>query len=215
MEQIVIWGTGAHAVAIVDAIKEKCEPQVWALICENGAAREEWSRSGLRIIVKEDLPEARDFGVRRLIVAISDNSARASCARWVNDQGFSLLAVVHPRAVISPSAEIGKGSFVEAGAVINPGARIGEAVFVGSGASIDHDCQIEDAASIAAGVILGGVVTVGKRSRLDHGTCVRDGVTIGHDAVITMGSAVVSNIGDGVTAAGVPARPIEQGMAHE
>ena len=68
----------------------------------------------------------RRGGFDGVIVAIGDNRARLEVAGWLKAQGFALLSVVHPAAVVAPSATLGAGVLVMPGAVVNAEARIGD-----------------------------------------------------------------------------------------
>jgi sugar O-acyltransferase (sialic acid O-acetyltransferase NeuD family) len=142
-----------------------------------------------------------------LVVAIGDNHIRLDRQRRLTDAGASLVTVVHPRAWASDGAAIGAGSVLSAGAVVNIGATIGIASIVNTGATVDHDCVIGEGVHIAPGAHLSGAVRVGPLSWIGVGASVRQGVVIGAGVMIGAGAVVVSNIPDGVTAVGCPARP--------
>ena len=57
--------------------------------------------------------------------------------------GSRILCTCHyPTAVISPSAEIGNGTFVMARAVANTNTVIEHGVLINSGAVVDHDSYV-------------------------------------------------------------------------
>jgi acetyltransferase-like isoleucine patch superfamily enzyme len=55
---------------------------------------------------------------------------------------------------------------------------------------------------------LAGDVRVGDRSWIGIGASVRQGVRIGDGVIVGAGAAVVSDVPDGLTVVGVPARPM-------
>ena len=65
---------------------------------------------------------------------------------------------IHPTAVVSKYAKIGKGTQVLATAVINAAATIGNHCIVNTGAIVEHDCVLEDYVHIAPNATLGGGV---------------------------------------------------------
>jgi UDP-perosamine 4-acetyltransferase len=58
-------------------------------------------------------------------------------------------------------------------------------------------------------VRLAGGVSVGARALVGVGASAIPGVAIGADAVVAAGAVVVSDVGDGVKVAGIPARRID------
>ena len=144
------------------------------------------------------------------IVAIGENSIRLSKSILLINKGAALVNLVHPSAVISSYSQVGIGSVVMANAVINPFAQLGIACIVNTSSTIDHDCVIGDGVHISPGVNIAGAVTVGHRSWLGIGSSFKQGITIGQGTCIGAGAAVISNIGDNVTAVGLPAKEFKR-----
>jgi sugar O-acyltransferase (sialic acid O-acetyltransferase NeuD family) len=143
-----------------------------------------------------------------VIVGIGDNRIRFEKHAVLTAANAPLVTLVHPAAVVSNFAQIGIGSVICAGAVVNVDATLGAAVIVNTGATVDHDCRLADGVHIAPGAHLSGDVHVRASSWIGVGACVKQGVRIGSDVMVGAGSVVVSNIPDGVTVVGNPARPI-------
>ncbi len=141
-----------------------------------------------------------------IIVAIGDNRTRLSLCNEIEAKGMRLAIVIHPSAVISPTASISRGSVVCAGAIVSARTNLGRGCIVNTGATVDHDCFIEDGVHISPGANLAGSVSVGECAWIGIGSALRDGVVVGRDVMVGAGSAVVSDISDGETVVGVPAR---------
>ena len=120
--------------------------------------------------------------------------------------GVPQPALVHPRAVASPSAEIGAGSVVFAGDVLGSGVRIGVNAVLYSGVVVEHECVIGDHAYLSPGVVLSGQVTVEAGAFLGAGAVVLPGLRIGAGAVVAAGAVVTADVPAGQTVMGVPAR---------
>ena len=80
-------------------------------------------------------------------------------------------------------------------------------MIVNTRAAIDHDCTIGAYSHVCPGTALAGSVTVGKHSWLGIGCQVRQGASIGSNVTVGAGATVVSDIQDGLTVVGTPARP--------
>ena len=72
-----------------------------------------------------------------------------------------------------------------------------------------HDDIIGDYATLCAGVVLGGGVHVGARAYLGMNASVRQDLMVGRDSTLGMGSALVRDLPELQTWAGVPAGPLK------
>ena len=77
-----------------------------------------------------------------------------------------------------------------------------------TGATIDHECDIGECAHVAPGAALAGEVVVGEGALIGIGASVTPGRTIGAWAVVGAGAAVIRDVPDATTVAGVPARVV-------
>ena len=104
---------------------------------------------------------------------------------------------------------------------IHPAAQIGHRLFVdhGAGVVIGETSVIGDDCTFYHGVTLGGqgtVVdgrrhpTIGNRVVIGAGAIVLGPISIGDDARIGAGAVVISDVPEGRTAVGVPARLVEK-----
>jgi len=143
-----------------------------------------------------------------VVVAIGEASLRMRIQAEAVASGYEAAVIIHPSAVVSPSAKMGRGSVGLAGSVVQAGALIGEGVIVNNHASVDHGCVVGAFSHIAPGAVLGGDVRVGERTLIGTGASVRNGVSIGDDIIVGTGAAVVSNLHAGGVYVGVPARPL-------
>jgi len=143
-----------------------------------------------------------------VIVAIGKATTRLRLLSAFEAAGFIPATVIHPAATVSASATIGPGSVLLGGAVVNASASLGRGCIINTGASVDHDCMVGEGVHICPGAALAGDVTVGARSWISIGSSVIQGVNIADDVTVGAGGAVINDIGAGVTAVGVPARPL-------
>ena len=93
-------------------------------------------------------------------VAMGDPALRMQWLRNLETAGFELAVLIHPRAYVSPSATLGKGTIVEPMAVVNTEAVVEPGGLLCAGCIVNHNavvkcgCQIDCNAVVAAGAIV-------------------------------------------------------------
>lgn len=200
----MIYGAGGHGKVVLDALE--CAGRQVAGFVDDDPDRAGGEYCGHSVLAAPGEWEAgRSVG---FVVAIGDAGDRMRASDRVEQFGYELVTVVHPKAVVASDVSIGPGSMVLAGAAVNPGVRVGRGVIINTGAVVDHDCAIADFAHVAPGARLAGNVRVGERSLIGIGATVVPGISIAADAFVAAGAVVVSDVGEGVTVAGVPAKPL-------
>ncbi|MBE0623837.1 MAG: acetyltransferase [Burkholderiales bacterium] len=202
MKSLAVLGASGHGKVVADAALAGAWGEIrfyddaWPTLKHIGP----WSVVGA---TKELLQDCGSLD--GAIVAIGDNKTRLAKMRQIG-LGVPLVSIIHPAAVVSRYASIGKGSVVFAGAVVNAFASLGMGCIVNTGATIDHDCNLGDGVHVGPGANLGGQVVVGAATWIGIGASVRHGVSLGDHVVVGAGAAVVGDIVAGQIVVGVPAR---------
>ena len=88
------------------------------------------------------------------VAAFGNNKLRVQWVDRLLQAGFVVPTIIHPSAVVSPSAVIGAGSFVMQRAVVNTHTVLGKGCLVNCGAIIDHDTVVGDGAHISLGSVV-------------------------------------------------------------
>lgn len=203
MRSLAILGAGGHAKVVADAAHCSGWQNIrffddrWPQITRLGT----WEVIG---DIHSFLTQAAEFDAA--FVAIGNNFVRMEKIDYLSKQKIPLATLIHPSAIISPSAQIGEGSVVFARAVLNPDCTVNPGCIINTGAIIEHDCLIGRGVHISPGVNLAGNVQVGDLSWVGIGTSVRQCIKIGKQVMIGAGSAVVNDLPDHCTAFGVPAK---------
>ncbi len=120
--------------------------------------------------------------------------------------GRGARTVVHPSAVVSPTARIGTGVFIGPGAIVNARAMVMDHAIVNTGAIVEHECVVGFNTHIAPGAVLAGRVRIGAHTLVGVGARVLPNLSVGDQCTIGSGSVVVRSAMDGVTVVGVPGR---------
>lgn len=207
----VILGGGGHAKVVIEALRAegRLEP---AAIVDADPVRKGRQIYGVPIVGEDsELPALLASGVTFAVAGVGgvgDNAPRRRLMENAAQAGFSLAGVIHPSALVSPSARLGASVQVLTAAVIGPDAVLADGVVVNTRAVVEHDCQVGEYAHIATGAVLAGGVRVSAMAHIGAGATVRQKISIGPGAVVGAGAVVVRDVEAGQVVVGVPARPL-------
>lgn len=143
-------------------------------------------------------------------VAIGNNVIREKIQEKLLSEGFSIVSLRHPNAIIGTGVEIGIGTVVMAGVIINSSSKIGKGCIINTSSSLDHDNVIEDYVHISPGTKFAGTVRVGKGSWMGIGSIVSNNVNICSGCKLGAGAVVVKDITEPGTYVGVPVRRLDR-----
>jgi pyridoxal phosphate-dependent aminotransferase EpsN len=200
-KRVYLIGCGGHAKVVAATLLDAGYDV--AAVFDDDSARWRTTLSGIPIVGPIDAVKQHE----RLpaVIAIGSNRIRKGIAERLD---LEWLTVVHPKASVDASVELGQGTVVFAGAVIQPDTRVGDHAIVNTAASVDHDCLVGDFVHLAPGVHLAGGVSVGDGAFLGIGSTAVPGAEIGAWATVGAGASVLENVPREVVVVGVPARPV-------
>lgn len=126
--------------------------------------------SVLPIVGRMDHLKKYQASFTHAIIGIGNNGVREKLHADLQAEGLALATLVHPRAWVSSSARLGKGSVVFAGVVIGANVQTGEGTIINCNSTVDHDGVIEDFAHLGVGVQLAGGCHIGKSAFVQAGS---------------------------------------------
>lgn len=100
----------------------------------------------------------RESGV---FVAIGENRKRQHVYERLKHRGISFPRIIHPRAWVEPSAQLGPGNLVLAGVYIGTQTKIGACNLIFPGVCFSHHNRIGDFNFFAPNVAVGGYARMG------------------------------------------------------
>ena len=106
------------------------------------------------------------------VAALGDNGMRLYWTEKLMEAGYKVPAIIHPSAVVSPSAQIGSGSFIMQRAVVNTHTVIEHGVLVNSGAVVDHDSHVAKGAHIGLGSVVKANCNIDVKRKVEAGEVV-------------------------------------------
>ena len=202
--RLLILGAGGHARAVAD-IATECGWQVAGFTDRAGApARPD--------VLGDDAQGVALFRAGKVdgaVVGVGNTALarRAELFELLKSAGATIPPLVHPRAMVSRTAKIGDGAVVSAGCAIGPAVEIGANAVLYSHVVAEHDCRIAEHCYLSPGVMLSGSVTIETGAFLGAGAVVLPGLTVGKGAMVGAGAVVTTDVREGLTVIGVPARP--------
>ncbi|MGC4130434.1 MAG: acetyltransferase [Bergeyella sp.] len=150
--------------------------------------------------VSDEMP----LETKEIFISIGNNQTRKKIAQTLCENQF--LNLIHPKSIISKSANLGAGTVVMAGATINAETKIGKHCIINTNSSIDHDCVIEDFVHISPNVALAGNVKIGEGTHIGIGACVIQGIKIGKWATVGAGAVIIKDVPDYAVVVGNPGK---------
>lgn len=203
-DPIHLIGSGGHALVVLDSLMALGVAPELVTVHDQNPDRIGKVEGGQII---EGL-DASLLSMQKVHVCIGDNFVRARVAAMLVDAGCILHSVVDPRAIVSPSAAIGAGSFIAPGAIVGAAATLARCTIVNHGAIVDHECALADFVHIAPGATLAGAVTVGHSTLVGAGANILPRVSVGARTIIGAGAVLIDDAADGAVYVGVPARKV-------
>jgi sugar O-acyltransferase (sialic acid O-acetyltransferase NeuD family) len=159
----------------------------------------------------EDCPRLSASGAKiRYIVGIADEVWKRRVVEACENAGWEAQAVVHPSAVVAPSAKLASGVFVGPLAVVSSNGEVGAHAIIHLHASVGHDCLVGEHSSILPGARLSGNVWVGARVVVGSNAFVGAGIKVGDDCRIDALSYVTQDVPDGFLVSPRLPRPVKR-----
>lgn len=197
--KIVLFGASGHCKVVVDILQSNAE-FVSAIIDDNPRTAE---LLGIKIFHSDNYNFSEES---KLLIAIGDNAIRKAIAQKLETD---FHVAIHPKAVVSNYATIGKGTIIAPGVIINADATIGKHCIINTAAIVEHDCVIEDYVHLSPNSALAGGVSVGEGTHIGIGAKVIQGIKIGKWATIGAGAVIIKDVPDFAVVVGNPGRIIK------
>ena len=208
---MVIIGAGEHAREVAEILRHQAQQSndlsLVGFVVDDPANHPK-TISDLPVLGDWSWFEEVDRSELAVVCAIGSPQLRKQLAERAVSKELRFTNAVSPLAYISPEAKIGAGVMIFPHVFLSLDSFIADHAVLNAGATVSHDSQVGRYGTLAPGVHLAGNVSVGEGCSLGIGSSVMNGVSIGEWSVVGAGAVVIRNLGDNVTAVGVPARVI-------
>lgn len=147
-------------------------------------------------------PQAGDA----LVMAIGIPGVRRRVAEDLLARGAEFLTLVHPTAIVAPTATIGTGSVICPGAIVSDSARLGRFGLVNYHASLAHDAAAGDFAVLSPYAALAGSARIADDVFLGLHASVGPSVSIGPRSKVAANSCALADVPGDSLVLGIPGR---------
>lgn len=178
--KLIVFGIAKHAEMVAEFAREQFE---FVGFTANRRFIKNDRMGDYPLFPFEDLAAHCDPATHAIHVALEYSRQSADRARFVAEAeqlGFGITSIIHPSAIIAPSAVIGRHALICERVVVQPFAKIGPNVAINAGSLVGLSAEI------AENVYLGTRVTVERYSRI------ATNCTIGNGSTITEGKVVAA-----------------------
>jgi sugar O-acyltransferase (sialic acid O-acetyltransferase NeuD family) len=209
-EPIVIVGAGGFGREVLQILRAGDGPEqtydVRGFI--DDGSPDEGLLAGHHVPLLGDVDALASLGLR-YAMGIGDSAPRRSaCERLAELAVNPIPPLVHPSAVVGENVTLGLGSIVCGGVQVTCDVHIGKYAILNLNSTIGHDVRMGDYCTVNPGASVSGHVTLGEGVTLGTGAVVNDERSIGDWTTVGSGAAVVRDLPPGVTAVGIPAKPL-------
>lgn len=150
-----------------------------------------------------------DISGNKFIVAIGNNSVRLEIMQRIASSNGITPTLIHPTAVISPSAVIGKGVYIQANAYIWTKVKIEDYCIISPNVVVCHHTSIGRGCLISNVTGVGASIQIQDRVFIGMGSTIVTGLhVIGENSIIGAGAVVLKDVEKNSVYVGVPARKI-------
>jgi sugar O-acyltransferase (sialic acid O-acetyltransferase NeuD family) len=208
MKNIIVYGAGEFGALIANVLSYYEEFKI-AAYGDDDTQKNGETIEDIPILKQSALLDfAKENGINTAITAIGNNFVRGAKYTLLKENGFEMISIVHPKALIDTKVSFGENVVIEMGTAIHTHSTIGNNVFLGGDALIGHHNTIGNHVLIGGNVSFGGSVFVEDYVSIGVGASIKPGIRLGEGSIIGVGAAVVKDVEPRTTVVGVPAKPI-------
>lgn len=202
MKKVIIVGSGGHAAELRDYINHNNNARpadridVVGFIDDN---EETYKHYGFAEPFLGGIKEHKVNTDVYYLMGIANLDYRKTIIEKLESAGAKFIGLIHPTAIISPSADIHPTTVISHNASVGAMAKIGKYNMLNSRCTIGHDSVIGDYNFISPQVAISGNTKIGNGNLVGTNSCTIPGMTIGDNNKIAAGMIIYKPVGDDST----------------
>ena len=207
-QDVIILGAGGTGGDVLDWFAELAAQGL--SYCPKGFLDDDerkWGTDVRSLPVLGPLRLALEYPSARFVDALGSPSTfarRPDLLSAIPEERF--LTLVHPRAHLSRTVQIGSGSLVYPQVAISSSVRIGSHVTILANVVVNHDTVIGDYSIVASSASLSGGVRIGACCYIGAGSHLIQRAVVGDGSLVGIGSVVIRDVPPRTVVVGNPAR---------
>jgi sugar O-acyltransferase (sialic acid O-acetyltransferase NeuD family) len=198
-EGLIVYGGGGHGKSLIELIRAHGAYEILGVI--DDGIQPGSMVLGVKVLGSAALlPRLVEAGLRwgvNAVGGVGDITSRVEVFTRLESAGLACPALVHPRATVEASAQLGDGVQIFPHAYVGSASSVGYGVIVNTQAVVSHDCVLADYANIAPGALLAGGVIIGERVLIGMGVTINLNVTVGARARVGNSAVVKTDVPPG------------------
>lgn len=190
---ILVYGTGSQAAHVLDAVETKGAGSIAAFLDYAPRAA---GLKGIPIFHASNLAILHQRGARLLHICLPEVSREARIAHEADALGFELVNILHPSAVVSPRATLGRNVYLGPLTVTGPECELGDFCRLLNGASVAHHSRLGTGVRVSDGARVAGHVSIGANTLIGINATVNLRLAVGSGVVVVSGANVYRDVPD-------------------
>lgn len=131
--------------------------------------------------------------------------ARFKTAECLEQIGLQPLTLIHSRAFIESTSDVGVGCQIMPAAVIHKFCKLGKHTIINTNATVDHECAIGDGVHVMGRAAIAGKIVIDDYATIGTNATILPFLKIGKGAFVGAGAVVTKDVAPYSVVAGVPA----------
>lgn len=208
---LLVIGAGGHGAEVAAYAHDVGTPVAGAI--DDGRPVGRWHITSILGGLRELPAFCRDHDEVHYITAFGSNEVRRKVVRRIEALGVDNLlpfTLRHGSAWTGSAVAVGDGTLLAPNALVTTRSVIGTHCILNVKASVSHDCVVGAYCNINPNATIAGGVHLGEGCYIGASATVIEKRTIGAWTVVGAGAVVTTDLPEGVTAVGVPARVIKR-----
>lgn len=203
MEQLLIFPFNGNGLEGLDCIQNQYD---FIGFIDDEKSKQGRHEMGFEVFARDAFDKYSNSKVLAVPGSPMSYTIRNQIIDGLNISENRFASLIHPKASVSPFAQIGRNVLIMAGAVVTSNATIGNHVCILPNSVVHHDSSVGEYTLIGSNVTIAGHTRVGKSCYIGSGVSVINGITIGDSCLVGMATNVLKSLPSHSKVVGNPAR---------